>query len=132
MVIRWLGAFRKKGSITESLSWELSQSSVSALAAERLSKGKSAIRHAKVGLLVKNSAVLRKYRSDVWSEYRGNKLIKTRKEGCAYSDHTECWVRPDYIAVVVKGRISDTALQACHETGLDVLRLTRDGSLVAF
>lgn len=132
MIIRWLGAFRKKGRLIDSLNWELSQQSVPALAAERLRKGKSAIPHAKVGLLVKNSALLRRYRSDVWSEYRGNgKLIATRKEGEAYSQHAECWVRPEYLAIVIKGKVSDTALQACQNTGLDILRLTRDRRLVA-
>ena len=131
MVIRWLGAFRRKGTLKEALAWELTQAP-SAVAAERLIRGKSAIHHAKIGLLVKNSAILRKYRSDVWSEYRENgKLVATRREGYAHSRHTECWVQPIYLAVVVKGKVSDQALQACRNTGLPILRLTRDGRLVA-
>ena len=131
MVIRWLGAFRKNGSLEEALKWELNQTAVSALTAERLPKGRSAIHHARVGLLVKNSAVLRRFRSDVWSAYRENgKLYATRKQGVAYSQHTECWVKPKYLAIVVKGKVSHEALQACIATGLDVLRLTRDGRLV--
>ncbi len=132
MIIRWLGAFRKRGSLEEALKWELTQAP-SAVAAERLIKGKSAIYHAKIGLLVKNSALLRKYRSDVWSEYNENgKLVRTRREDGAHSCHTECWVQPHYLAIVIKGKVSDQALQACRNTGLPILRLTRDGRLVAF
>lgn len=57
MIVRWLGAFRKQGSLEEAFNWELTQAP-SAVAAERLINGKSAIHHAKIGLLVKNSAVL--------------------------------------------------------------------------
>lgn len=132
MVIRWLGAFRKQGSLEDSLKWELTQAP-SAVAAERLINGKSAIHHAKIGLLVKNAAILRKFRSDVWSEYRNGsgKLVKTRREGFANSKHTECWVQPVYLAIVIKGKVSDQALQACRNTGLPMLRLTRDGRLIA-
>ena len=130
MIVRWLGAFRRKGTLEEALNWELTQAP-SAVAAERLINGKSEIRHARIGLLVKNSAVLRKFRSDIWSEYRNGKLVATRREGYAHSRHTECWVQPVYIAVVIKGKVSDQALQACRNTGLPLLRLTRDGRLVA-
>ena len=132
MVIRWLGAFRKNGSLVESLAWELNQTTVEALAAEKLHKGRSAIHHARIGLLVANRAVLRRYHSDVWSEYKDNgKLVPTRKQGKAYSYHSECFVRPDYKAIVIKGKITEQALQACRDTGMTILRLTRDGRLVA-
>ena len=133
VVIRWLGAFGKVGTLKESLSWEVSQTDRTALAAEKLRKGKSAITHARVGLLVKNRAILRRYNSDVWSVYnKRGRLKATRGEGQTESTHTECFVRPDYAAIVVKGKITDQALQACRDTGLELLRLTRDGRLIAY
>lgn len=140
MIIRWLGAFRKGNSngLLDSLKWEISQADRSAVAAEQLVRGKSQIHHAKIGLLVKNRALLRKFSGDVWSEYDPitNKLIKTRHEHSAYSDHTECFVRPDYCGIVVKrgarmGAI-ETARAFAKSHGLPLLRLTRDGRLVSF
>ena len=136
MIIRWLGAFRHKGSLSDSLKWELEQAETSALAAEKLYRGRSEIRKARVGLLVKNAAVLRRYYSDVWSKYNDKgKLVKTRHEGKAYSQHAECWVSPSYVGIVVKGTISPRAMRACvkasKQYGLDMLRLTRDGRLIA-
>ena len=138
MVIRWVGAFRKCNScgLSESLYWELAQTEKKALSAERLAKGKSAI-HAKVGLLVKNNAVIRKFRSDVWSEYRENGVLaKTRKEGEAFSSHTECFVRPDYAGVIIKGKVTEKTEAACRQIserfGIALLKLTRDGRVVPF
>jgi len=136
MIIRWLGAFRHKGSLSDSLKWELEQTDTSAVAAEKLVRGRSEIKKARVGLLVKNSAVLRRYYSDVWSKYNDKgKLVKTRREGKAYSRHAECWVSPSYIGIVVKGTISPRVLRECVKAskkyGLDMLRLTRDGRLIA-
>ena len=132
MIIRWLGAFGKSNSFSESLEWELSQKEKSAVAAEKLAKGKSFISHARVGLLFKNRAILRRYSSDVYSKYTDKgTLVTTRKEGVATSDHTECFVRPDYCAIVVKGAVSKQVLRACFESKMDVLRLTRDRRLVA-
>jgi len=134
VVIRWLGAFRKKADLQASLTWELTQTELSAVAAEKLVKGCSAIYHARIGLLVANRAILRRYSSDVWSTYRNGKLVPTRKEGKAWSEHTECFVRPIYKAIVVKGKITDQALQACLTISIaykiPFLRLTRDGKLV--
>jgi hypothetical protein len=115
MIIRWLGAFRKQGSLYSALVWEVTQTTRKHVAAERLQRGKSYIFHARVGLLIKNSAVVRRYRSDVWSEYtRTGALKKTRKEGKNWSGHTEVWARPVYIGVVLKDvrNISQSALQA--------------------
>lgn len=137
MVVRWMGAFGKKGRLESSLGWELTQASVRALSAERLVGGRSKIRHARVGLLVKNRAILRRYRGDVWSIRRSNGvLIKTRDQDNVFGGHTECFVRPDYAGIVIKGTISAQALRACTEAAaehnLPLLKLTRDGRLVAF
>jgi len=137
MIIRWLGAFRKNGqNLTDSLIWETIQTERPAVAAERLNHKKSYIRHARIGLLVRNSALLRKYKSDVWSEYRGKTLVRTRKEDKALSNHSECFVRPDYLGVVLKDhkKITNTALQAvkdfCDQTGMPCYLLTRDRRLL--
>lgn len=137
MVIRWMGAFGKKGSLESSLGWELAQASVRALSAEKLVGGRSKIKHARVGLLVKNRAILRKYRGDVWSIRRSNGvLVKTRNQDHVFGGHTECFVRPDYTGIVIKGTISAQALQACvraaEKHNLPLLKLTRDGRLVAY
>lgn len=138
MVIRWLGAFRKSGSLADSLTWELTQQSVSALAAEKLVSGKSHIHHASVGLLVKNRAILRRYAADVWSKRRSNgKLVATRRETAFDAGkQAECFVQPDFAAIVISGKISRSAQADCRTAAkthnLNLLRLTRDGRLVNF
>ncbi len=130
MIIRWLGAFRKQGTLYDALVWEVTQTTRKHVAAERLQRGKSYIFHARVGLLVKNAAVVRRYRSDVWSEYtRTGALRKTRKENTDWYAHTEVWARPVYLGVVLKDvkRISQAALRAvrkfANEFGYDVFVL---------
>jgi len=117
MVIRWLGAFRTQGTLFDALVWELTQTTKKHVAAEKLQRGKSYITHAKIGLLIKNSAVVKRYRSDVWSEYtRIGTLKKTRREGDAWSRHTEVWARPVYLGIVLKSfKLSSTAWQAVDE-----------------
>ena len=131
MIVRWLGAFGRSKDLESSLEWELTQTEKTAVSAERLIKGKSFISHASVGLLVKNRAILRKFYSDMYSKYRKNgKLCATRRQNEAQSRHTECYVRADYVAIVIKKQVSDDIVEICKKTGLDVLRLTRDGRLV--
>jgi len=67
MYIRWLGAFRKSGNLHESLLWEMEHCHRE-VAAEWLQSGHSLISHARVGLLLSNRAMIRRYRTDVWSE----------------------------------------------------------------
>jgi len=139
MIVRWLGAFDYRASLRESITWELTQKVRPVVAAERLRRGKSYIHHAKVGLLVANKAVVRRFTSDVWSVYRRGKLIPTRKQAppqlARQNDwHAECFVRPLFIALVVKGKISNSAWDAvkwaARHHRLDILRLTRDRRLV--
>jgi len=117
MIIRWLGAFRKNREsrgLYSALCFEIKQIQRKHIAAEKLQHGRSFIQHAKVGLLVKNSAVVKKYSGDVWSEYNSNgTLRKTRRPDIAISNHTEVFCRPEYLGVVLKStKISQTALQA--------------------
>ncbi|MCW7076391.1 MAG: hypothetical protein OCU18_03755 [Candidatus Syntrophoarchaeum sp.] len=120
MVIRWLGAFntnRKNRGLYSALCFEIEQSRRKHVAAERLRRGRSMIRHAKVGLLVRNSAIVKKFRSDVFSEYnRNGTLRKTRAQDVAWSGHTEVFCRPEYLGVVLKStKISQTALRAVQK-----------------
>lgn len=80
---------------------------------------------------MKGSALLRQYAHDVYSLYDAKgRLRATRAENKAESAHRECFIRPDYLAIVIKGTVSELALQTCRATGRDMLRLTRDGRLV--
>lgn len=49
--VRWLGAFRKEGTLLESALWEIQQNHRQ-VAAEPLAMGRSAIKHALIGLRV--------------------------------------------------------------------------------
>ena len=136
MLIRWLGAFRGKGwkySLSEVFEYELSCSKIKA--AEDAVKGKSHIHQARIGLLVNKRAIVRKYQTDVWSEYdvHGN-LRPSRGEYKTSSIHKECFVKPDYIGVVIKGRgeIKQEHLDACFALGLPVYRLFRNGTMVPY
>lgn len=102
MYVRWLGAFRTEGySLKESFLYEMTRTSD--VACEHF-KSKSEVR-ARVGLLVKPSAVYKHYDGDVWSEYdhKGN-LHPTRKPWQAYSKHTECFAKPEYTGIVLEKR----------------------------
>jgi len=114
MIIRWLGAYRKNRELYSALCFEIEQSQRKHVAAERLQHGQSFIKHAKIGLLVKNSAVVRKYKNDVFSEYcKNGTLKKTRRPDQAGTEHTEVFCRPEYLGVVLKStKISQSALRA--------------------
>jgi len=110
------------------------------LSAERLRHGQSHVHSSLVGLLVKNKAVVRRYRTDVWTVQRGHALRPTRREWESYSCHTECLVRPQYAGIVVKSpsrrKISAQALQACMEIAnrynLPLLYLSKGGHLAEY
>ena len=104
MLVRWLGAFQKKGSLHNSLQFELCEAtSDSEVPCEKILNGTSRIHHAKIGLLIKNSAVIKTFNGDCWSVRRCNgKLQKTRNPKNAYSQHLEAWASPEYIGIVVK------------------------------
>ena len=137
MIVRWLGAFKKSGDLTSSLIFELAPAS-DLRCAEIIRKGSPSQIKSAVGLLVASSALVRRYNSDVYSVRDGKRLRQTRPEGAAYSSHTEAWVRPEYIGIVVKSResaglISRETWATIRETAgrhnLPVYRLTRAGQL---
>ncbi len=108
MIIRWLGAFGKNGSLQDSIQFELNRDSE--VAAELL-KNKSLISHARIGLLVKNSAVVKKFDGDCWSVREDGGLVKSRNPKTARSQHKEVWAKPNYIGLVVKSRITKSAFK---------------------
>lgn len=137
MVIRWLGAYKKKSdrrySLSDSLDHEFGHRGGTVVCAEKIRRGqRSEIRHAHVGLVVHNRAVVRRFKGDVWSvidRYTG-KRVKTRKP---VDTHTEVWCRPEYVAIIVDAKISRRAWRACRDAarryGVPVLRLTKDGKV---
>ena len=106
MIIRWMGAFGYNIDLVQAIEHELSLVNSSCIkCAESIKKGTpSEMRsHVQVGLLVRGSAVVRRFKSDVYSiRLKNGKLGKTRYEGDAYSTHTEVWVRPDYTGIVLR------------------------------
>lgn len=59
MYIRWMGAFRKNGSLSEAIIYELTRNTN--VACEQLQKGKSFVNFARVGLLIDPKAVYKRY-----------------------------------------------------------------------
>lgn len=133
LVVRWLGAFGKAGSLHDSLRWEL-EAPARELAAEPMSGGESHISHARVGLLAKTSAIIKIFDGDCWSVADSGRLAKTRNPRASGSGHREAWIRPDYAAIVVKGQVSAHALRTilwfADLYQLPVLRLKKGGALV--
>lgn len=136
MYIRWMGAFRKNGSLSEAIAYELTRTTD--VACEQLQKGISFVDHARVGLLVDPKAVYKRYSGDVWSEYdvAGN-LSATRKGYQTNSRHRESFAKPVYTGLVIKNgslaTLKYTAraeILSVHEQyALPVYRLAK-GSLI--
>lgn len=114
MYIRWLGAFRKNGSLSEAISFELSRTTD--VACEQLQNGKSFVSHARVGLLVDPKAVYKRFTGDVWSEYTPDgKLLPTRKVWEACSLHKESFAKPVYTGLVIKNSSLETLGYAARQ-----------------
>lgn len=128
-----MGAFRKNGSLSEAIQFELSRETF--VSCERLQKGKSLIDHARVGLLVDPKAVYKRYNGDVWSEYSAASHLHTHRKGYqASSKHKEAFAKPVYTGIVIKNGSFDTfrfdareELKEIHERyNLNVYRLSKD------
>jgi len=98
-----MGAFRKKSSsLHSSLQFELSQATKE-VACEYIKNGVSEIAHANVGLMVKNTAIVKKFNGDCWSVRNSQGLLeKTRNPRHSGSLHAEAWAKPHYVAIVLK------------------------------
>lgn len=127
MVVRWLGAFRKRGTLHESLAHELNRDPSEKVAADPRYRNKR-VNHARVGLIVHNRAIRRKFNGDVWSEYFNGTLNRTRAPQEVPESHGEAWVHPVYVAIAVNGKISKKSwktVQWFSETyNLPIRRLT--------
>lgn len=114
MYIRWLGAFRKNGSLSEAVCFELSRTTD--VACEQLQSGKSFVNHARVGLLVDPKAVYKRFTGDVWSEYTvDGSLHATRKAWEASSKHKESFAKPVYTGLVIKNGSLETLQYAARQ-----------------
>ena len=140
MIIRWLGAFGSGPNLKEALEWELKDNSHKC--AERIFRGKDPeITYPIVGLLVKSTAIVRRWSGDVWSVRRrsGQMTLRATRKEDESSSHNEYWVRPRYSGVVIKSRtladrpISQNALRIIKEFSmqhkLPVYRLSKNGRL---
>jgi hypothetical protein len=121
MIIRWLGAFGHGSDLQESINFELSRSTIAC--AEEVKKGANSGMHPhiRLGLLISQSGIVRRWSSDVWSEYKANgkRLRKTRDEGEAYSGHNEIWVNPNHVI----GFILRAGGPAISASSLNIIKL---------
>ncbi len=114
MYIRWMGAFAKNGSLSESIHFEMARTSV--VACEQLQSGKSFINNARVGLLVDPKAVYKRFSGDIWSEYSvDGQLFATRKYWEAKSQHRESFAKPVYTGIVIKNGSLNTLKYAARQ-----------------
>lgn len=119
MYIRWMGAFRKDGSLSEAISYELSRTTD--VACEQF-KDKSLVEQARIGLLVDPKAVYKRFNGDVWSEYTvDGKLHTTRKGYEAKSEHKESFAHPVYTGIVIKNGSFSTLSYAARQELLAVV-----------
>jgi len=86
--VRWLGAFGRTDGLHESIKYELDFHGE--VAVEKIIK-ESYIRHARVGLIVPNKAIVKVFSGDCWSVKVGDSLEKTRNPKTAKSSHIEAW-----------------------------------------
>ena len=142
MVIRWLGAFTYSSDLQGSLKYELrsDHQKGSLRCAERLIDGAPRIyEHIRIGMLVRNAGVVRKFKHDVMSHSNEDGwMAACRHEHKELGhQHTECWVRPDYIGIVLRAGgapVSKQSLRilrdASKKFGVPIFKLCRDGKLV--
>lgn len=105
MIVRWLGAFRgHEYTLFESLKFEATRPTSDEVAAEKFAGNSHIGDAAPVGLLIKNSAILKQFSGDCFSLYNENgSLYKTRNPRKAGSEHKEVFANALYTAIVVCG-----------------------------
>ena len=133
MLIRGLGAYGKGESLESSLRFELTRSTEGECCAMLISRKTRGWLPSGVCLLVKNSARIKLFNGDCYSVSENGKLRLTRNANSSKT-HRECWVHPEYIAIVLTKRISKKALETvqniAQEFGLKVLHLTKEMQLL--
>ena len=122
--VRWIGAFGKGSTLSDSLNFEIYTCDRD-VACEICKGYTSRISHAKIGLLLDNCAIIKKFNGDCWSKNNNGMLYMTRNPKYA-SRHLEAWARPNYKGIVVKSvrKVSTEAfrqiLAFVEETGIKV------------
>ena len=133
MLIRGLGAYGKGESLEASLRYELTRSAADECCAMLISRKEYGWLPSGVCLLVKNSARIKLFNGDCYSVSENGKLHLTRSANSSKT-HRECWVHPEYIAIVLTKRISKKALETVQsiakEFGLKILHLTKEMQLL--
>ena len=136
MYVRWLGAYKKNGSIGEAVAFEMQRSTD--VACEQLQRGVSMIQQSRLGLLVDPKAVYRRYDGDVYSLYSpSGKLHPTRKGYEACSKHKESFAHPVYTGIVIKNgslmtlstEARDEVIKSARAFNLPIYRLVK-GKLI--
>ena len=133
MIIRWLGAFGKSGDLQNSLDFESTRQLSNEVAAEPISGNQGHITHARIGLLVANSAIIKLFNGDCFSVKTENgQLKKTRNPRESLCD-SEAWVHPVYLGIVIKGGLrtfKPAIKKIIKNSGLKIFKLTTKGELL--
>lgn len=115
-IIRWLGAFRKVGSLDGSFKWELANMRkyrkgllYEEIAAEIIRGNSKSHIQAKVGLVVRGTSARRKFHCDAWSEKKADGTLKATSPH--HTPHSEAFCAPDYVGVTIKGQITKKSLK---------------------
>ena len=108
MYVRWIGAFGKGESFSESMKFELNRPITDEIACERLESSKKnkimnpKIQHCGVGFIINKKHVFKNFNGDCWSlRDEEGRLYKTRNPKVAKSNHLESWAYPVYSKIVV-------------------------------
>ncbi|MEG3070987.1 MAG: hypothetical protein RQM92_09435 [Candidatus Syntrophopropionicum ammoniitolerans] len=105
LFVRWMGSFRKAGTLHEALKFELSRRISDEVAVEPIGGSGQQV-NAKVGLLVDKNAVIKAFNGDCWSEHDGwVQLYKTRNPRASNSRHREAWACAIYTGIVIASGI---------------------------
>lgn len=135
-----VGAYASKGSIESSFRFEFLEN-LNEVCAEQIRTGDTSYSStipARVGLLWDNTAVRKKWKSDVFASRQTGKRTLKRHRGEAkpggFITHTEVWVKPRKIkGIVIRKKISDYILkEVCKAVLLykvPLYRLNKDWTL---
>lgn len=134
--VRFLGAYGKKGSLADSIRFELSRPTQQVCATvlsldpnedpySNVNLSYCDIR-ARIGLLVDKKSIKRWYDCDVWSQPKPWNKGYLRFGRCGNYRHNEAWVLPCYKALVTlehPSRYSKEIRKSLVESGLKILYL---------
>jgi len=150
--VRWMLAYNNPNAndylsaLENSIRYELDRDKEDEVAAEGMPKDKkfpiaSRFHRISIGLLVDKYSIIRRFKSDVWSEYNNdNKLYKTRKPMKSNFTNNETWCHPIYKGIVIqknkkaqygyKVRLLNALANILNEYSLPVYYNSKNGNLV--